>query len=232
MTIEPPAAAALHPRDAARKVRMAEDAWNSRDPARVALAYTPDSRWRNRAEFLTGRAAIEAFPHPQMGRAKRLRLIKEIWAVEGAASPCASPMNGMTRRPMVPVLWQRELAVRRQRPHGRAPRQHQRPCRSPTRSAAVPLACTGAATCGPSRPVGAWSVAAGLAKTPRPPGMWAKAKASGCKVAACLQDFAHRRSSGQRQWLNDGHRAGKSLYVASADGLLASGGGRARHLRA
>ena len=46
---------------ATQKARMAEDAWNTRDPARVALAYTPDSRWRNRTEFLQGRAAIEAF---------------------------------------------------------------------------------------------------------------------------------------------------------------------------
>ena len=46
---------------AAQKVRLAEDAWNTREPPRVALAYTTDSRWRNRAEFLEGRAAIEAF---------------------------------------------------------------------------------------------------------------------------------------------------------------------------
>jgi uncharacterized protein len=46
---------------AVQKVRMAEDAWNTRDPARVALAYTEDSRWRNRAEFFQGRQAIEAF---------------------------------------------------------------------------------------------------------------------------------------------------------------------------
>ena len=46
---------------AAQKARMAEDAWNSRDPARVALAYTPDSRWRNRSTFLRGREAIETF---------------------------------------------------------------------------------------------------------------------------------------------------------------------------
>ena len=46
---------------AAQKARLAEDAWNTRDPARVALAYTTDSRWRNRSEFLQGRAAIEAF---------------------------------------------------------------------------------------------------------------------------------------------------------------------------
>ena len=46
---------------AAEKARMAEDAWNTRDPARVAQAYTPDSKWRNRSEFLQGRAEIEAF---------------------------------------------------------------------------------------------------------------------------------------------------------------------------
>jgi nuclear transport factor 2 (NTF2) superfamily protein len=65
---------------ARQKVRMAEDAWNSRDPARVALAYTPDSRWRNRAEFLTGRAAIEAFLVRKWQRELDYRLIKELWA--------------------------------------------------------------------------------------------------------------------------------------------------------
>ena len=57
---------------AAQKVRMAEDAWNTRDPARVALAYTTDSRWRNRAEFLQGRDAIEAFLVAQMVPRARL----------------------------------------------------------------------------------------------------------------------------------------------------------------
>ena len=66
--------------DAARKVRMAEDAWNARDPARVALAYTPDSQWRNRAEFLTGRAEIEAFLRRKWSRELDYRLIKELWA--------------------------------------------------------------------------------------------------------------------------------------------------------
>ena len=65
---------------AAQKVRMAEDAWNSRDPARVALAYTEDSRWRNRSEFLNGRAAIEAFLTRKWGRELDYRLIKELWA--------------------------------------------------------------------------------------------------------------------------------------------------------
>lgn len=65
---------------AARKARLAEDAWNSRDPARVALAYTPDSRWRNRAEFLDGRAAIELFLTAKWARELEYRLIKEVWA--------------------------------------------------------------------------------------------------------------------------------------------------------
>lgn len=68
---------------AAQKVRMAEDAWNSRDPARVALAYTEDSRWRNRAEFLQGRAAIEVFLTRKWNRELEYRLIKELWAFNG-----------------------------------------------------------------------------------------------------------------------------------------------------
>ena len=63
---------------AAQKVRMAEDAWNTRDPARVALAYTIDSRWRNRSEFLEGRAAIEAFLARKWSRELHYRLIKEV----------------------------------------------------------------------------------------------------------------------------------------------------------
>jgi hypothetical protein len=68
---------------AARKVRMAEDAWNTRDPERVALAYTEDSRWRNRAEFLTGRAEIIAFLTRKWAREQDYRLIKELWAFTG-----------------------------------------------------------------------------------------------------------------------------------------------------
>src|SRR3954469_11972266 len=64
---------------AAQKVRMAEDAWNTRDPARVALAYTTDSSWRNRSEFLKGRAAIEAFLTRKWSRELDYRLIKEVW---------------------------------------------------------------------------------------------------------------------------------------------------------
>ena len=65
---------------AAQKVRAAEDAWNTRDPARVALAYTVDSQWRNRAEFIRGRAEIEAFLVRKWDRELDYRLIKEVWA--------------------------------------------------------------------------------------------------------------------------------------------------------
>jgi uncharacterized protein len=64
---------------AIQKVRKAEDAWNSRDPAHVALAYTPDSYWRNRTEFLRGREAIIAFLTRKWQRELDYRLIKEIW---------------------------------------------------------------------------------------------------------------------------------------------------------
>jgi nuclear transport factor 2 (NTF2) superfamily protein len=65
---------------AAQKARLAEDAWNTRDPARVALAYTTDSRGRNRSEFLHGREAIEAFLTRKWNRELDYRLIKELWA--------------------------------------------------------------------------------------------------------------------------------------------------------
>ena len=65
---------------ATQKVRLAEDAWNTRDAQKVALAYTVDSRWRNRAEFVTGRADIEAFLMRKWHRELDYRLIKELWA--------------------------------------------------------------------------------------------------------------------------------------------------------
>ncbi|MGW6054778.1 nuclear transport factor 2 family protein [Streptomyces sp. NPDC055189] len=68
---------------AAEKVRLAEDGWNSRDPEKVALAYTKDSRWRNRAEFVTGRDAIVAFLSRKWDRELDYRLIKELWAHDG-----------------------------------------------------------------------------------------------------------------------------------------------------
>lgn len=68
---------------ATQKVRAAEDAWNTRDPARVALAYTPDSRWRNRAEFPVGREQIREFLARKWARELDYRLIKELWAFAG-----------------------------------------------------------------------------------------------------------------------------------------------------
>lgn len=65
---------------AIQKVRAAENAWNSRSPASVALAYTPDTRWRNRSEFLRGRAEVEAFLTRKWEKETEYRLIKELWA--------------------------------------------------------------------------------------------------------------------------------------------------------
>jgi nuclear transport factor 2 (NTF2) superfamily protein len=68
------------PETAAVKARKAEDAWNTRDPVAVSLAYTPDSRWRNRAEFFSGREAIIAFLTRKWQRELDYRLIKELWS--------------------------------------------------------------------------------------------------------------------------------------------------------
>src|SRR5437773_3174990 len=68
---------------AIQKVRLAEDGWNSRDPEKVALAYTIDSRWRNRAEFANGRQEIIQFLKRKWARELDYRLIKELWAFEG-----------------------------------------------------------------------------------------------------------------------------------------------------
>jgi nuclear transport factor 2 (NTF2) superfamily protein len=69
---------------ATQKVRLAEDAWNSRDPEKVALAYTLDSSWRNRAEFVSGREAIVRFLERKWAKELDYRLIKELWAFDGA----------------------------------------------------------------------------------------------------------------------------------------------------
>jgi nuclear transport factor 2 (NTF2) superfamily protein len=68
---------------AIQKIRLAEDAWNSRDPARVPLVYTEDTKWRNRAEFLTGRAEVTAFLQRKWAKELDYRLIKELWAFAG-----------------------------------------------------------------------------------------------------------------------------------------------------
>jgi nuclear transport factor 2 (NTF2) superfamily protein len=65
---------------AIQKIRLAEDAWNSRDPARISLAYTPDSRWRNRSEYVTGREQICGLLERKWQREHEYRLIKELWA--------------------------------------------------------------------------------------------------------------------------------------------------------
>ncbi|MEV5976437.1 nuclear transport factor 2 family protein [Streptomyces sp. NPDC052114] len=68
---------------AIEKVRLAEDGWNSRDPEKVALAYSEDSRWRNRAEFVTGREAVVGFLSRKWAREHDYRLVKELWAHDG-----------------------------------------------------------------------------------------------------------------------------------------------------
>jgi nuclear transport factor 2 (NTF2) superfamily protein len=82
MTLRPP----LPPftrESAIEKVRLAEDGWNSRDAARVALAYTPDTQWRNRVEFVSNRAEAQAFLERKWRKELDYRLIKELWAFEG-----------------------------------------------------------------------------------------------------------------------------------------------------
>ena len=89
-TTDIPQGAAIRPplppftyESAVEKVRAAEDGWNTRDPGKVALAYTPDSRWRNRAEFVTGREEIVALLTRKWQRELDYRLIKELWAFTG-----------------------------------------------------------------------------------------------------------------------------------------------------
>ena len=82
MTSRPPLPPFTH-ESAIQKVRLAEDGWNSRDPEKVALAYSADSRWRNRAEFIEGREQIVAFLRRKWARELDYRLIKELWTFEG-----------------------------------------------------------------------------------------------------------------------------------------------------
>jgi nuclear transport factor 2 (NTF2) superfamily protein len=81
---------------AVQKVRLAEDGWNGRDPEKVALAYTSDSRWRNRAEFIVGRRDIAAFLARKWAKELDYRLIKELWAFAGNRIAVRNSMNGMT----------------------------------------------------------------------------------------------------------------------------------------
>ena len=84
MPLDPEAKAMLDAMSAAQKVRMAEDAWNTRNPEAVSLAYSADSQWRNRSEFLTGRDAIVNFLRRKWENERDYRLIKELWAFHGA----------------------------------------------------------------------------------------------------------------------------------------------------
>jgi len=80
MTNTRPPAPPFTAETAAQKVRLAEDGWNSRDPQKVSQAYTPDSTWRNRAEFVSGRTEIVEFLQRKWNRERDYRLIKELWA--------------------------------------------------------------------------------------------------------------------------------------------------------
>jgi nuclear transport factor 2 (NTF2) superfamily protein len=81
---------------AIQKVRLAEDSWNSREPEKVALAYTLDSHWRNRAEFLNGREEIVAFLTRKWSKELDYRLIKELWAFTENRIACVLRTNGTT----------------------------------------------------------------------------------------------------------------------------------------
>src|SRR5204863_168913 len=83
---------------AVQKARMAEDAWNSRDPERVALAYTEDSRWRNRGEFFQGRAAIVAFLARKWAKEHDYRLIKDRWAFDANRARQGQPVSFLSGR--------------------------------------------------------------------------------------------------------------------------------------
>jgi nuclear transport factor 2 (NTF2) superfamily protein len=92
---------------AAQKVRMAEDGWNSRDPQRVSLAYTIDSDWRNRAEFIRGRDAIVAFLTRKWQRELDYRLIKELWAFRESRIAVSLRLRMARRqRQLGSFLWQ------------------------------------------------------------------------------------------------------------------------------
>jgi hypothetical protein len=93
---------------AIQKVRLAEDGWNSRDPEKVALAYTIDSRWRNRAEFPNGRQEIIQFLTRKWAKELDYRLIKELWLTTEIASRCASLTNGT----MIPGIGSAHMAMR------------------------------------------------------------------------------------------------------------------------
>jgi len=97
---------------AIQKVRLAEDGWNSRDPEKVALAYTLDCHWRNRSEFIQGRPEIVAFLTRKWTKELDYRLIKELWAFAAKSDRRALCLR-VARRfgTLVPVLRQRKLGI-------------------------------------------------------------------------------------------------------------------------
>ena len=103
---------------------MQEDTSNCRDPARVALAYTPDSRWRNRAEFVEGREAIEAFLARKWTRELDYRLIKEVWAFQENRIAVRFAYEWRDDSGTGPRLRQRELGARWGRADAPSHRQH------------------------------------------------------------------------------------------------------------
>ena len=125
-TAPPGIAPPFTPETALRKVRLAEDAWNSRDPHRVSLAYTEDSVWRNRGEFVTGRDAVRAFLTRKWEKEREYRLVKALWAFTDDRSPFGSGTSGGRRRPLVPLLRQRAVGVRRPRADVPPGGEHQR----------------------------------------------------------------------------------------------------------
>ena len=132
---------------AAQKARMAEDAWNSRDAERVALAYTEDSRWRNRSEVFEGRAAIVAFLTRKWARELDYRLIKDLWAFDGNRIAVRFQYEWHDAAGQSLFLRQRAVGVRQARPDAPPRGQHQRHCDCRKRSP-LPLACAGSAARG------------------------------------------------------------------------------------
>ena len=126
-TIEPrPPLPPFTEETAKQKVRMAEDGWNSRDPQCVSLVYTPDSEWRNRAEFPMGREQIVEFLTRKWAKELDYRLIKELWAFAGNRIAVRFAYEWHDDSGSWFRSRQRKLGVRRQRPHAPALCQHQR----------------------------------------------------------------------------------------------------------
>ena len=136
---------------ALQKVRGAEDGWNSCDPHKVSLVYTPDSYWRNRSEFLRGREEIVAFLTRKWVKELDYRLIKELWAfTENRIAVRFAYEWRDNFRKLVSLLRQRELGVCRERADAETLCLNQRPSDQGVR-AQIPLGSLRPAPCGTSR---------------------------------------------------------------------------------